>query len=73
MPLCRKCGKEIDYPFKYCDPCGDKIAASRSQTYRCGGRVFERKLKIAADESGNPKVWKTGEYSQEFLKSLIPK
>ena len=43
-----------------------------------GGRILmklyavEGTLKQAADESGNPKVWRAGECSQEFLNSLIP-
>jgi hypothetical protein len=73
MPLCKKCGVKVEFPFIYCDPCGDAIARSRSQWARCGGRVIELKLKAAADESGNPKVYTAAECSQEFLKSLIPK
>ena len=73
MPLCKKCGKEIEYPFRYCDLCGDELAKSRSQWARYGGRVIGVKLKIAADESGNPKTYTAAECSQEFLKSLIPK
>lgn len=30
------------------------------------------KAKALADASGNPKVWKAEEHSQDFLKSLIP-
>ena len=33
----------------------------------------EETLKQAADESGNPKVWRAGEYSQEFLRELVPR
>jgi len=32
----------------------------------------EGTLKQAADESGNPRVWRAGEYSQEELRRLIP-
>jgi hypothetical protein len=47
--------------------------------YRVGGKVrlslilAEPRLKKAADESGNPKVWTAEECSQDFLRSLIPK
>jgi hypothetical protein len=34
--------------------------------------LAEPRLKKAADESGNPKVWTAKEYSQEELKRLIP-
>ena len=43
-----------------------------------GGRVLmrlyavEKSLKQAADESGNPKIYRAGECDQVFLKSLIP-
>ncbi len=43
-----------------------------------GGSVMKRlyevegQLKKGADQSGNPKVWTAEEYSQEFLRSLIP-
>jgi len=42
-----------------------------------GGRVLmklykvEKSLKQAADESGNPKIWRAEDYSQDFLRSLI--
>ena len=32
----------------------------------------EKSLKQAADESGNPRIWWAGEYSQDFLRALIP-
>ena len=71
MPLCKKCGVEINHPFKYCDTCGDEVAASQGQLIR-RGRVAVRRLKAAADASGNPKVFTAKECSQGFLKSLIP-
>ena len=30
-----------------------------------------KKLKTAADRSGNPRIYEAGQYSQEFLRSLI--
>jgi hypothetical protein len=32
-----------------------------------------KKAQALANESGNPKVWTDREYSQDFLKSLIPR
>jgi hypothetical protein len=38
------------------------------------GRLIlaEPRLKMAADESGNPRIWTSDRYSQKFLRSLIP-
>jgi uncharacterized OB-fold protein len=72
MPLCKKCGVGIEKPYRYCDACGDEIAASQGQLLR-RGRVVERRLKAEADESGNPKIYTAAECSQDFLKSLIPR
>ena len=33
---------------------------------------LSRKLKKAADQSGDPKVWTSDEYSQDELRRLIP-
>jgi hypothetical protein len=46
--------------------------------YYVGGEVryklilAEPRLKKAADESGNPKIWTAREYSQDELRRLIP-
>jgi predicted amidophosphoribosyltransferase len=71
MSICKKCGAKIKPPFKYCDECNDEIAKARGQLMRCG-RKAETRLKAAADASGNSKVWRAGEFSQDFLRSLIP-
>lgn len=71
MPACKKCGVKINRPYQYCDECNDEIAISQGQLLR-RGRVILKQLKAEADASGNPKVYRAGECSQEFLKSLIP-
>jgi len=79
MAKCKKCGREIedDSPFslkkrfKYCLDCNDEIAKARGQLFRCGRKV-EARLKAAADQSGNPKIYRASEHGQDFLKSLIP-
>lgn len=82
MPLCRTFGigrcKKCKKPFEkragnqvnYSD-CSFYIHYSAGGVY---GKIVdaEEGLKKAADESGNPKVYRAGECSQEFLKSLIP-
>jgi hypothetical protein len=72
MPFCKKCGVPIEKPYRYCDPCNDKVAASQGQLMR-RGRVLEKQLKEAADASGNAKIYTAAECDQDFLKSLIPK
>ena len=32
-----------------------------------------KQLRAAADQSGDPKIFSAGQYSQEFLRSLIPR
>jgi uncharacterized membrane protein YvbJ len=71
MRFCKKCGVEIERPFKYCPECGDAVYRKRGQLSR-SGRVVETRLKAAADASGNSKIWTAGEFSQDFLRSLIP-
>jgi uncharacterized membrane protein YvbJ len=71
MSHCKKCGLPIEPPFKYCDKCGDEIAAQRGQLHRRQAVVLRRR-KQAADVSGNAKIYLWDECSQEFLKSLIP-
>ena len=76
MPLCKN--KKCRKPFI-------KKAANQIYCSNCsfwkryeGGRVMkalyecEGKLKAEADASGNPKIYRAGECSQDFLKSLIP-
>ena len=72
MPICKECGKEIKIRRKYCDDCGDTIYKKWGQFLR-GARSFLAKMKEENDASGNPKIYRAGEYSQEELRSLIPK
>jgi hypothetical protein len=71
---CKTCKKPFDKKAPNQNHCDEHSFWKR---YR-GGRVLmklyavEGTLKQAADESGNPKTYRAGECSQEFLKSLIP-
>jgi hypothetical protein len=74
MPRCKKCRHTFEKKAPnqiYCEDC------SYWKQYG-GGSIMkqlvlnERKIQIAADESGNPKVWTAAEYSQDELRRLIP-
>lgn len=75
MPTCRKCGRPFEKKrfasnVKDCEDCsvwaryGHGMAAAI-------WRAMPR-LQAAADASGNPKIYRAGEHSQEFLRSLVP-
>ena len=72
--LCKTCKK----PFEKKAPnqifCNEHSFWKRFEAGSILGKLYaiEKTLKQAADESGNPKTWTAGEYSQDFLKSLIP-
>jgi hypothetical protein len=72
---CRTCKKPFEKKAANQIYCNEHSFWRRYQ----GGRVLmklyavEGTLKQAADESGNPKVWRAGEYSQEELRELIPR
>jgi hypothetical protein len=72
--LCKTCKKSFGKRAPNQIHCDEHSFWKRYQ----GGRILmklyavEKSLKQAADESGNPKVWRAGECSQEFLRSLIP-
>ena len=73
--VCRKCGAVFlrkSHNQIFCPNC------SYWKHFEGGavrGRLVlaEPRLKKAADESGNPRVWTADRYSQEFLRSLIPR
>jgi hypothetical protein len=71
---------------KTCEKIFDKYAPNQIHCHEHsfwkryqGGNILrklyeaEKFLKQAADASGNPKVYRAGEYDQPFLKSLIPR
>ena len=70
MPFCKRCGISINGKYKYCLDCNDQVASERGQLMRMGRKV-EVRLKAAADASGNPRIWTSKDYSQEFLRGLI--
>jgi hypothetical protein len=72
MPLCKKCGEKIEKPYRYCDSCNDAIAAKQGQLLR-RARGFEKRLKAAADASGNARIWTADQCTQEELRKLIPR
>ena len=71
---CQTCGQTFrkDSPNqKYCQPCRAEMPdylAGKMMKYILKA---EPRLKLAADKSGNAKVYRAGEYSQEFLMGLI--
>jgi len=74
MSRCRECGSEYEKKApnqKFCTSC------SFYCRYR-NGRIYQKlteaevKFHALADASGNPRVWRAGEYDQDFLKALIP-
>ena len=77
MPICRKCGKSFKRkPFanntKDCDDCSFWKRYGHGSAANAIWRA-EPRLKAAADASGNPKIWRAEECSQEFLGNLIPR
>ena len=72
--ICKECGS----PFVRKAPNQIFCPGCSYSKYYVGGEVryklilAEPRLKKAADESGNPKIWTAGECSQDFLRSLIP-
>jgi hypothetical protein len=75
MPLCRKCGLPFNREYsawnqKDCIRCSAWIGSNNAKNRTLGALM--KQLKEEADASGNPKVWTAQEYSQEFLRGLIP-
>ena len=72
--ICKECGS----PFVRKAPNQILCPNCAYWKYRVGGEVrykvilAEPRLKKAADESGNPKIWTAREYSQDELRRLIP-
>ena len=71
--ICRACGDKFERKARnqvLCPDCGYWTM------YQGNIRQFitlaEPRLKKAADESGNPKIWTAEEFSQEELRRLIP-
>jgi hypothetical protein len=77
MPFCRKCGDYFERNPK--SPNQKDCPKHSFWMTRGGGKHLSSintkaaELKKAADQSGNPRIWRAGEYSQEFLRSLIPR
>jgi len=72
--ICKECGS----PFVRKAPNQIFCPGCSYLKYYVGGEVryklilAEPRLKKAADESGNPKIWTAREYSQDELRRLIP-
>ena len=71
---CKVCKKVFDKHATNQIHCDEHSFWKRFEAGSILGKLYaiEKTLKQAADESGNPKVWMAGEYSQDFLRALIP-
>ena len=71
---CKVCKKVFDKHAPNQIHCDEHSFWKRFEAGSILGKLYaaEKTLKQAADESGNPKVWMAGEYSQDFLRALIP-
>ena len=76
MPFC-ECGNSFERKGrgnlrKYCPSCTEK------NKHRSYSRLWEKlhaaeiRLKAQADQSGNPRIFRAAEYSQDYLRRLIP-
>jgi len=72
--LCKTCKKPFEKKAPNQNHCNEHSFWKRFEAGSILGKLYaaEKTLKQAADESGNPKVWMAGEYSQDFLRALIP-
>jgi len=72
--LCKTCKKSFGKRAPNQIHCDEHSFWKRFEAGSILGKLYaaEKTLKQAADESGNPKTWTAGEYSQDFLRALIP-
>lgn len=72
--LCKTCKKTFDKKAPNQIYCHEHSFWKRYEGGSFLNKLYEaeKTLKQAADESGNPKVWRAGEYSQDELRRLIP-
>jgi len=71
---CKVCKKVFDKHAPNQIHCDEHSFWKRFEAGSILGKLYavEKSLKRAADESGNPRIWRAGEYSQDFLRALIP-
>jgi hypothetical protein len=72
--LCKTCKKPFEKKAPNQTHCNEHSFWRKYEGGSILGKLYaiEGALKQAADESGNPRIWRAGECSQDFLKSLIP-
>ena len=68
--ICRTCGEPFYTRNSNQKNCDDHLVDPGRRIYFDEAKIQE--LKRAADLSGNPKIYTSKEYSQEFLRGLIP-
>jgi len=72
--LCKTCKKPFGKKAPNQTHCNEHSFWRKYEGGSILGKLYaiEGDLKQAADASGNPRIWRAGEYSQEFLRELIP-
>ncbi len=68
---CKKPFEKRSPNQKNCSDCSFYVRYASGRLYDKIKQI-EGELKRKADENGNPKIYRAGEYSQGFLKSLTP-
>jgi predicted nucleic acid-binding Zn-ribbon protein len=72
MPHCEECGKEFEKTSPnriYCDGCS-AIHGNMASRYFPGINAVERRIRAALES--RVKVWRNSDYSQDFLRTLVP-